>query len=100
MREENLRLKILPLFDERDRQYAAWYLDNWLKCYSPISGMYEIAAEIKEEGWLLYILSDFLLRFAELTNCFPELYVLINDLAVSYDCQAMKGDKGCLRIFS
>ena len=76
MSEENLRLEILPLFDESDRSYAAWYLDNWLKCYSPISGMYEIVADIKEKGWPLYILSDFPLCFDELKKRFPDLFVL------------------------
>lgn len=92
--EAELRQGILPLFDEADRPYAAWYLDNWLKCYSPIPGMYEIVAELKEKGWPLYILSDFPLCFDALKARFPDLFSLFTGLAVSHECQATKGDKG------
>ena len=94
MSEEGLRQEILPLFDESDRPYAAWYLDNWLKCYAPISGMYEIVAELKEKGWPLYILSDFPPCFDDLKVRFPELFSLFIGMAVSCQCQATKGDKG------
>ena len=94
MSEEGLRREILPLFDENDRPHAAWYLDNWLKCYSPIPGMYEIVAEIREKGWPLYILSDFPPCFDALMARFPDLFRLFDGLAVSCECQATKGDKG------
>ena len=94
MSEAGLREEILPLFDEADRPYAAWYLDNWLKCYSPIPGMFEIVAELKEKGWPLYILSDFPPCFDALKARFPELFRLFDGLAVSCECQATKGDKG------
>ena len=94
MSEEGLRREILPLFDEDDRVHAAWYLDNWLKCYSPIPGMYEIVAELKEKGWPLYILSDFPPCFDVLKMRFPALFGLFGGLAVSCECQATKGDKG------
>ena len=94
MSEEGLRRDILPLFDEKDRPFAAWYLDNWLTCYAPISGMFEIVAELKEKGWPLYILSDFPPCFDALKVRFPELFHLFDGLAVSCECQATKGDKG------
>ena len=94
MSEEGLRGEILPLFDESDRPYAAWYLDNWLKCYAPIPGMYEIVSELKEKGWPLYILSDFPSCFDELKARFPDLFSLFIGMAVSCECQATKGDKG------
>ena len=92
--EEGLRQEILPLFDENDRPHAAWYLDNWLTCYAPIPGMYEIVAELKEKGWPLYILSDFPPCFDALKARFPDLFSLFTGLAVSCECQATKGDKG------
>lgn len=94
MSEDGLRREILPLFDESDRPHAAWYLDNWLKCYSPIPGMMEIVAQIKEKGWPLYILSDFPPCFDDLKMRFPDLFSLFTGLAVSCECQATKGDKG------
>lgn len=94
MTEENLRKEILPLFSESDRPHAAWYLDNWLKCYSSIPGMHEIVAELKEKGWPLYILSDFPLCFDALKARFPDLFSLFTGLAISHECQATKGDKG------
>ena len=94
MSEEGLRAEILPLFGDDDRPHAAWYLDNWLSCYAPIDGMYEIAAELKEKGWPLYILSDFPPCFDSLKARFPELFCLFDGLAVSCECQATKGDKG------
>ena len=92
--EEELRKEILPLFSESHRPFAAWYLDNWLKCYSPIPGMHEIVAELKEKGWPLYILSDFPLCFDALKARFPDLFSLFTGLALSNECQATKGDKG------
>ena len=94
MSEEGLRREILPLFDDADRPYAAWYLDNWLTCYLPIPGMYEIVAQLKEKGWPLYILSDFPPCFDVLKARFPDLFSLFIGLAVSCECQATKGDKG------
>ena len=94
MSEEGLREEILPLFDEGDRPYAAWYLDNWLTCYSPIPGMFDIVAELKAKGWQLYILSDFPPCFDALKARFPELFRLFDGLAVSCECQETKGDKG------
>ena len=94
MPEDGLRREILPLFDESDRPHAAWYLDNWLKCYSPIPGMLELVAELREKGWPLYILSDFPPCFNVLQSRFPDLFALFNGLAVSCECQATKGDKG------
>ena len=94
MSEEGLRREILPLFDDGDRPHAAWYLDHWLECYSPIPGMYEIVAELKEKGWPLYILSDFPPCFDALKARFPDLLALFHGLAVSCECQATKGDKG------
>ena len=92
--EEGLRKDILPLFDESDRPHAAWYLDNWITCYSPIPGMYEIVAELKEKGWPLYILSDFPPCFNILKERFPDLFSLFTGLAVSCECHATKSDKG------
>lgn len=94
MSEDGLRREILPLFDDSDRPYAAWYLDNWLSCYAPIPGMFEIVADLKEKGWPLYILSDFPPCFDKLTARFPELFRLFGGMAVSCQCQATKGDKG------
>ena len=94
MSEEGLHEEILPLFDDADRPHAAWYLDNWLKCYSPIPGMFELVAQIKEKGWPLYILSDFPPCFDALKARFPELFSLFTGLAVSCECQATKGDMG------
>ncbi|MBQ6805038.1 MAG: HAD-IA family hydrolase [Clostridia bacterium] len=97
--EEELRQGILPLFDEADRPYAAWYLDNWLKCYSPIPGMFEIVAELREKGWPLYIVSDFPLCFDQLRARFSDLFQNFTGLAVSHECQATKGDKGLFAYF-
>ena len=97
--EEGLREEILPLFDDNDRPYAAWYLDNWLKCYSPIPGMLEIVTELKEKGWPLYIVSDFPPCFEELTVRFPEIFSAFDGMIVSYECQAIKGDKGLFTQF-
>lgn len=94
MSEEGLRREILPTFDDDARPHAAWYLENWLTCYSPMPGMYEIVAELKEKGWPLYILSDFPPCFDVLKTRFPEIFGLFDGFAVSYECQATKGDKG------
>ena len=94
MSEEGLRQEILPIFDDNDRPHAAWYLDNWLSNYSPLSGMHEIVAELKETGWPLYILSDFPPCFDVLTERFPNLFSMFDGVAVSYECQATKGDLG------
>ena len=97
--EENLRIEILPLFDENDRPYAAWYLDHWLECYAPIPGMFELVAELKEKGWPLYIVSDFPPCFEELKARFPGLFDCFTGLAVSNECQVTKGDKGLFVYF-
>lgn len=94
MSEEGLRQEILPTIDEKDRLHAAWYLDNWLRHYSLMPGMFEIVAELKEKGWPLYILSDFPPCFDVLKERFAELFGLFDGFAVSYECQATKGDKG------
>ena len=97
--EEGLREEILPLFEESDRPYAAWYLDHWVECYAPIPGMFEIVAELKEKGWPLYIISDFPPCFSVLKNRFPALFACFTDLAVSYECQCIKGDKSLFQHF-
>jgi len=93
MSEDGLRKEILPLFDECDQPFAAWYLDNWLKCYQPIPGMFEIVRELQSKGWPLYIISDFPPCFDVLKARFPELFCCFQGLAVSSDCMAVKSDK-------
>ena len=92
--EEQLRREILPVIEESDRPYAAWYLDNWLSCYSPMPGMHEIVAQLKAKGWPLYILSDFPPCFEALAARFSDTLGLFDGFAVSYQCQATKGDMG------
>lgn len=92
--KEGLRKEVLQLFDESHKPFAAWYLDNWLKCYAPIPGMYEIVSDLKEKGWPLYILSDFPMCFEDLKSRFPDLFSLFTGLAVSYECHATKRDMG------
>lgn len=94
MTEEGLRAEILPLFDETDRPHAAWYLDNWLRCYAPIPGMQEILDDLHAKGWPLYILSDFPPCLNVLTDRYPAMFRHFEGMAVSYECQATKGDQG------
>ena len=94
MTEEGLRAEILPLFDEKDRPYAAWYLDHWLDCYAPIPGMQEIVADLHAKGWPLYILSDFPPCLNVLTDRYPAMFRHFEGMTVSFECQATKGDKG------
>ena len=97
--EAGLRQEVLPLFDENDRPYAAWYLEHWLECYAPIPGMFEIVAELQAKGWPLYIVSDFPLCFDALRARFSELFQRFIGLAVSNECQVTKGDKGLFNYF-
>ena len=97
--DEGLHDEILPLFDEEDRPHAAWYLDNWLKFYTPIAGMPELVKELHENGWPLYILSDFPLCIDELMAQFPALFSLFDGKAVSCQCQVTKGDQGLFGYF-
>lgn len=99
MTEEGLRQEILPLFTEMERPFAAWYLDNWSKCYSPIPGMYDLVAELREKNWPLYIISDFPPRFDELKAFFSDLFCAFNGIDVSCECQLTKADKGLFSHF-
>lgn len=99
MSEEGLRAEILPLFEEQDRVYAAWYLDNWLACYAPIPGMFELIAALREKGWPLYMVSDFPPCFESLKARFPQLFCAFTGIAVSNECQVTKGDKGLFSYF-
>jgi len=92
--EQDLQKKILPLFAESHRPFAAWYLNNWLKCYTPIPGMHEIVSDLKDNGWPLYILSDFPMCFDTLQARFPDLFSLFTGLAISHECHATKRDIG------
>jgi len=97
--EEGLREEILPLFHAEERSMAAWYLDHWVECYFPIPGMLELVSELHEKGWPLYLISDFPPRFEELANRFPALFHLFSGCSVSFQCHAIKRDKGLFTHF-
>lgn len=97
--EEGMKQAILPLFVESERSFAAWYMDNWSKCYSPIPGMYELISELKGKGWPLYIISDFPPRFPELKERFADLFCQFSGIAVSYECHLTKRDKSLFSHF-
>lgn len=92
--EDGLRRELLPLFDDADRPFAAWYLDNWLNFYSVIPGMAEMVAELRDRGWPLYIVSDFPPCFDVLAARFPDVLGCFDGMAVSFEYGATKGDKG------
>lgn len=97
--ESQLRAEILPLFDEAERPFAAWYLDNWLACYAPIPGMAELVQEVRDRGFVMYIISDFPPCIDVLKARFPALFGCFDGMTVSCDCGQIKGDKGLFRQF-
>ncbi len=93
--DEEMKAAILPLFDEEDRPIAAAYFDGFTDHYTPIDGIPELLAELKEKGYGLYIVSDFPPRFVQLWERYG-FFRLFDGRAVSFEA---KGSKKDLRLF-
>lgn len=88
---EQARAQALALLDECDRKHGEWYLDERYLHYRDIDGMYDLVKRLKDNGYNLYILSDFPDYFEYLWENF-KIFRLFDGRCVSYEAHASKKD--------
>lgn len=93
LRREDLDTQLLPLLDAADREVGAHYLRAWSEQYTVIPGIPELLAQWKEQGYSLYVLSDFPPCFEDLWEKF-EIFRLFDGRIVSYEEGLRKSDGG------
>lgn len=81
----------LALLDECDRAAGEEFLETRMLHYRPIEGMEELVNTLKENGYKLYILSDFPDHFEHLWERF-EIFKQFDGRCISYEAHASKGN--------
>lgn len=92
---EQMKERVYPLLDEADRPIA----DEWLKSrgvnYTVMEGMPELIKTLKQNGYKLYILSNYPDYFDILWNKF-DIFRMFDGRCISFKHHASKGGDGAL----
>lgn len=88
---DEARRTILSQLLPEDRAIGESYFDHWFLQYTPIEGIPELIAELKEKGYRLYLLSDFPTRFEAVWNQF-DIFRHFDGRVISYEIGYIKRD--------
>ena len=75
--DEEVKTEICRRLPEEHREIGCLVYDSWVKTLTPVPGMGELVAELKQQGKKLYLLSNISIGFAETYREVPWLKNLL-----------------------
>lgn len=98
LQDDVLEKELLSLLDPGEQEIGKCFLKEWINTYTVIEGIPELISKLKDDGYRVYVLSDFPHLFEVLWNKF-DLFRSFDGRGVSYKAGVKKSETKLFEYF-